>query len=105
MEDGSSDRTPEICRRYASEHPGLVRYYHRDGGGGKPPALNFGAGRASGDIIAVYDADTEIPDSGLLGRMVAHPGREIPWPNVDWDGSKWRDIPGTGAYRGATYET
>ncbi len=30
-------------------------------------------------------------------------GGNIPYPNVDWDGSKWQGIPGTGAFQGAWY--
>ncbi|GAI62363.1 unnamed protein product, partial [marine sediment metagenome] len=43
-----------------------------------------------GDEYVVYDED--FPS-----------WEEIPWPNVDWDGSKWENIPGTGAYEGAVY--
>lgn len=72
VEDGSTDRTPQICRRYAREYSELVEYYHRDRSDGKPSAINFGARRADGEIIAIYDADTVIPDSSVLDRMVAH---------------------------------
>ena len=30
-------------------------------------------------------------------------GTDVPYPNIDWDGSKWEDVPGTGAYLGALY--
>ena len=30
-------------------------------------------------------------------------GKDIPYPNIDWDGSKWKDVPETGAYLGALY--
>ncbi len=43
-----------------------------------------------GDEYVVYDED--FPS-----------WEEVPWPNVDWDGSKWENIPGTGAYEGAVY--
>jgi len=43
-----------------------------------------------GDEYVVYDSDYPA-------------GLDIPYPNIDWDGSKWRDIPGTGAYLGAWY--
>lgn len=43
-----------------------------------------------GDEYIVYDED--FPRWG-----------EIPWPNVDRDGSKWENVPRTGAYGGAVY--
>lgn len=27
----------------------------------------------------------------------------IPYPNIDWNGTKWQDVPGTGAYLGAMF--
>jgi len=43
-----------------------------------------------GDEYVLYDEDYPA-------------GQDIPYPNIDWDGSKWKDIPGTGAYLGAWY--
>lgn len=43
-----------------------------------------------GDEYIVYD--TDLP--------AGHP---IPFPNIDWNGSKWQDVPGTGTYLGAWY--
>ncbi|MFW9832260.1 MAG: M64 family metallopeptidase, partial [Candidatus Thorarchaeota archaeon] len=31
-------------------------------------------------------------------------GHSVPYPNIDWDGSKWQDVPGTGAFLGAWYQ-
>ena len=31
-------------------------------------------------------------------------GSTIPYPNIDFDGSKWKDVPNTGAYLGAWYQ-
>jgi len=31
-------------------------------------------------------------------------GHSVPFPNIDWDGSKWQDVPGTGAFLGAWYQ-
>lgn len=43
-----------------------------------------------GDEYVVYD--TDLPA-----------GHSIPFPNIDWNGSKWQDVPETGAYLGAWY--
>ena len=71
VEDGSSDRTGEICRRYAEKYPNLIKFYHKEPSRGKPQAINYAARRATGDIIAVYDADTVVaPD--ILWWVVPH---------------------------------
>ena len=72
VEDGSTDRTRQICEHYRRRYPKLVKSYHRDGGDGKPSAINFGAKRANGEIIAIYDADTRIPNRGVLSQIVSH---------------------------------
>jgi cellulose synthase/poly-beta-1,6-N-acetylglucosamine synthase-like glycosyltransferase len=71
VEDGSTDRTGEICRKFAEEYPSIIRYYHRDVSEGKPSALNFAAKRATGEIIAIYDADT-IVEPDVLERILPH---------------------------------
>jgi len=71
VEDGSTDETPQICRKWAKNYPSLIKYYHNKGSSGKPPAINYGASKAIGDIIAVYDADTVVePD--ILQQIVPH---------------------------------
>jgi len=68
VEDGSSDSTREVCLRYASLQPSLIRYFHRQISVGKPAALNFGLQQARGEIIGVLDADN-VPDRGLLQQV------------------------------------
>jgi len=68
VEDGSSDSTREVCLRYASLRPSLIRYFHRQTSVGKPAALNFGLHQARGEIIGVLDADS-VPDRGLLQQV------------------------------------
>lgn len=71
VEDGSKDQTPQICRRWAESHPSLIRYYHISETNGKPQAINYGASKATGEIIAVYDADTIVEQDTLL-RIVPY---------------------------------
>lgn len=54
---GSTDRTTEICKEFASKGPVRVldKTLQRKG---KPTALNLGLASAKGDLIAIYDADT-----------------------------------------------
>jgi len=71
MEDGSTDKSPEICRQWEEKHPTLIRYYHNDKSGGKPVAINSAARKATGEIIALYDADT-IVETDILEKIVPY---------------------------------
>jgi cellulose synthase/poly-beta-1,6-N-acetylglucosamine synthase-like glycosyltransferase len=52
VDDGSTDRTPEIIRKFAPR----VRYL-RKSNGGQASAFNFGIPEARGEIVAFLDAD------------------------------------------------
>jgi cellulose synthase/poly-beta-1,6-N-acetylglucosamine synthase-like glycosyltransferase len=65
VEDGSTDKTNEICMNYAKKHEN-VKILHKPLSNGKPSALNFGLGQAQGDIIAVFDADNVPAKDALL---------------------------------------
>jgi cellulose synthase/poly-beta-1,6-N-acetylglucosamine synthase-like glycosyltransferase len=54
---GSTDRTEEICKQFASKGPVKIlnEPLQRKG---KPAALNLGLASAKGELVAVYDADT-----------------------------------------------
>jgi len=71
IEDGSTDRTPNICQKWAQDHPFLIKYVHSNQSNGKPSAINLGAKAATGEIVAVYDADT-IPEPGTLQKVVPY---------------------------------
>jgi len=63
MDDNSSDKTLEIARSLEKEYPGVVRAIHRGpevAGKGKSMVLNEGIEKANGEIIAVFDADTDV---------------------------------------------
>jgi cellulose synthase/poly-beta-1,6-N-acetylglucosamine synthase-like glycosyltransferase len=64
VEDGSTDRTFDICMKYAQEHAS-VKVLHRFFSNGKPSALNCGLEHAKGEIIAIFDADN-VPDANAL---------------------------------------
>ncbi len=71
IEDGSTDRTPMICRKWMETYPTLIKYYHNNESDGKPLAINSAARKATGEIIAIYDADTLVePD--ILEKIVQH---------------------------------
>lgn len=71
IEDGSTDRTPQICRQWTEKYPTLIKYYHNNESTGKPLAINYGASKATGEIIAVYDADT-IVEQDILQQIIPH---------------------------------
>jgi cellulose synthase/poly-beta-1,6-N-acetylglucosamine synthase-like glycosyltransferase len=64
VEDGSSDRTAEICMDFAKQHS-EVSVLQRSVSNGKPSALNYGLAHSKGDIVAVFDADN-VPDPNAL---------------------------------------
>ncbi len=71
IEDGSTDNTPQICQKWAMEHASMIKYVHSSTSSGKPSAINFAAEEATGEIVAVYDADTILGPS-ILKEIVPH---------------------------------
>jgi len=71
VEDGSIDRTGEICRKFADEHPGQVKLVRRSVSDGKPSALKEALKHVSGEIVAVFDADN-IPEPDFLLRAASY---------------------------------
>jgi cellulose synthase/poly-beta-1,6-N-acetylglucosamine synthase-like glycosyltransferase len=71
VEDGSRDNTPELCAKFAREHPETLKFFHREVSKGKPSALNFALAKSRGEIIGVFDADS-IPSSGCLRTVVSN---------------------------------
>lgn len=67
IDDGSSDRTPEILERLAKRHVRLriLRIPPGQGGKGKAAALNRGLELARHELIAVYDADNQPEPASL----------------------------------------
>ena len=69
IDDGSTDKTIEICKEYAAGHPDRIRLLHRSISDGKPSALNYGLKYAHGEIVATFDADN-VPESDTLLKAV-----------------------------------
>jgi cellulose synthase/poly-beta-1,6-N-acetylglucosamine synthase-like glycosyltransferase len=70
VEDGSTDKTPEICFSFAKENTN-VKILHRSISNGKPSALNYGLKHAKGEIVAVFDADN-VPSPVSLLRVAEY---------------------------------
>ncbi len=69
VNDGSSDRTPEILDRIADADP-RVRVIHLSRNFGHQAALTAGLEHAAGDVVAMIDADLQDPPE-LIGEMIA----------------------------------
>lgn len=68
VDDGSTDQTVSILNRLSQEFP-MVRTLRRFGeqsGQGKSAALNDALQNSSGEIIAVFDADTRVEPNFLV---------------------------------------
>jgi cellulose synthase/poly-beta-1,6-N-acetylglucosamine synthase-like glycosyltransferase len=70
VEDGSTDKTNDICMNYAKEHDN-VKILHKSLSNGKPSALNFGLAQAKGEIVAIFDADN-VPANDALSAVVEY---------------------------------
>jgi cellulose synthase/poly-beta-1,6-N-acetylglucosamine synthase-like glycosyltransferase len=70
VEGGSRDETYSICREFAEAHPTLVHIVRQETPDGKPSALNLGLRRATGDVVAVFDADS-IPEKDVLKKAAS----------------------------------
>ena len=65
VEDGSTDRTVEICSEYVKRYPGQVKLIRKPLSEGKPSALNYALKYVKGDIIGFFDADS-VPHPDVL---------------------------------------
>jgi len=71
VEDGSLDKTVEICREYSKCYLGQVRLVRRSVSNGKPSALNHALKHVRGEIVGVFDADN-VPEPDILMRAVKY---------------------------------
>jgi glycosyltransferase involved in cell wall biosynthesis len=63
VNDGSSDRTQEVLKKFPeTEH---LRIIHREANGGKGAAVRDGIGAATGRVIIIQDADLEYDPSQI----------------------------------------
>jgi cellulose synthase/poly-beta-1,6-N-acetylglucosamine synthase-like glycosyltransferase len=67
VEDGSTDKTVEVCKGYVRENVS-VRLLSKPISNGKPSALNYAFKRARGEIVGVFDADN-VPEPDALLKV------------------------------------
>lgn len=72
IDDGSTDDTRAVAERVAMEYPQIriIEVPKGQGGKGKSRTLNVALPQATGELIAVYDADNT-PEPDCLRRLVA----------------------------------
>lgn len=70
VEDGSRDRTLDICREF-SQRFSWIKVYHRETSNGKGDALNFAFLQSSGEIIATFDAD-DVPEPEAVKKALRY---------------------------------
>ena len=68
VNDGSTDRTEEIGRKYAERYPSIVRLVNKENGG-HGDAVNAGLSQAAGKYFKVVDSDDWV-DQDSLYRIV-----------------------------------
>lgn len=64
VDDGSTDRTLEIAKRYEAEYPGIVRAVHKENGG-HGDAVMAGLACAEGLYLKVVDSDDWVKERAL----------------------------------------
>lgn len=70
VEDGSRDRTLDICREFCQKFS-WIKVYHRETSRGKGDALNFAFRQSSGEIIATFDAD-DVPEPEAVKKALRY---------------------------------
>ena len=70
IDDGSTDKTPQIVDEYATNYPFIKSIHRSDGGLGKPSALNCGSLFSNGEIVLTFDADY-FPQLDIVEKLVA----------------------------------
>ena len=92
VDDGSTDGSTAIARRFAERHPDRVRYFEHPGHAnlGMSVSRNLGVGHARGDYVAFLDADDVWLPHKLamqVGILEAHPDVAMVYgPSEYWYG-------------------
>ncbi|MGC9079781.1 MAG: glycosyltransferase, partial [Nanopusillaceae archaeon] len=69
VDDGSTDNTSEVVRKYIEKYPNIKLF--RKENGGKASALNYGIKNSTGEYIVTLDADS-IPQEDSLKKMLKY---------------------------------
>jgi glycosyltransferase involved in cell wall biosynthesis len=87
VDDGSTDETPSVVRRYAERTDGPAVRLVQQANGGVNRARNAGVAAAAGDLVALVDDDEAAPPAHLsraVELLAAHPGVDgVGGPAID----------------------
>lgn len=80
VDDGSTDNSSSIAKRYASEQPSKIYYFHHDQhkNFGVSATRNLGINKANGEYIAFLDAD----DYFMPGKISEQVGYFLKYPEI-----------------------
>lgn len=67
VDDGSTDRTPEICQEMARQ--GMIRFFRLQERAGKSAALNYGLKASHGEYLVFMDTDSTL-DRGVMTGLL-----------------------------------
>lgn len=76
VDDGSTDRTPKICRHLARKHQ-TVEYYRFSERGGKSAVLNYGLKFSRGKFVVFVDSDTTFDRDAIYHIIKAFADPEV----------------------------
>ncbi|WP_218352376.1 glycosyltransferase family 2 protein [Alteromonas lipotrueiana] len=105
VDDGSTDDSLTIARRFEVAYPDIVKV-HSERSGNAPRTRNIGAALTRADALMFLDADDVLaPDAleALAAALAAHPGTlaACPWRRIELQDGKWLSLPATCAPRRA----
>lgn len=78
VDDGSTDKTPEIADKYAQDYPDIVKVIHQENGG-HGEAVNTGIRNATGIFFKVVDSDDWVSISAykeILNKIASLAGEQ-----------------------------
>lgn len=105
VDDGSSDRSPELARRYERRHPERVRCLAHPGGAnlGKSASRNAGIAAAHGALVTFLDADDVLLPNAL--RTLSGAISRAPEAAVAYGRTRlWSSWPGNPDGRDASWD-
>ena len=80
VNDGSTDRSPEICREWIERNRAQTRHsltlLNRENGG-KGAAVKTGIKASSGDVVIIQDADLEYDPDDFTRCIIPDPPRRV----------------------------
>lgn len=71
VEGASEDNTKAICKQYCKRYPQMISLISQAASSGKPSALNEGLKHATGEIVAIFDADSVL-ERDTLKKAAIH---------------------------------